>query len=102
MTANGSNGTGILPAVSDPITTAPKKRRGRKAKGEISHGAVVVQEKYVAASSEIEWKATLLRDVHGYERGCCAFPHAQTWFFARAAAMALFGCGPRDVEVVRT
>jgi len=27
--------------------------------------------------------------------------HAQTWFFARAAAMALFGCGPTEVEVKR-
>lgn len=44
-------------------------------------------------SGEVPWRA-----VHG---GKTETVVAQTWFFARAAAMALFGCGPHQVEVRR-
>lgn len=74
---------------------APSKPRRRRKKH------VPIAPAGSVPSGEVEWKATLLRDVPGREAGLLTFPREQTWFYARAAAMAIFGCGPRDLEVVR-
>lgn len=59
-------------------------------------GEVVITTKpYGVPSGEVEWTATRKSD------GQATTVRAQTWFFARAAAMAEFGCDPHDVEVVR-
>jgi hypothetical protein len=93
---NGHNGNGasIVPPVPDPIViteaqpeTKPKRPRRKK--------HVPIAPAGTVPSGDVPWKA---RPKSGGETEIIK---AQTWFFARAAAMALFACGPNDVEVTR-
>lgn len=70
----------------------PRKPRKRKKPAPV----VPVAPAGLVPSGEVEWKATRKSGGTRIE-----LVTAQTWFFARAAAMAAFGCGPLDVEVRR-
>jgi hypothetical protein len=68
--------------------------------------SVVIREKYVPAPGEVEWAATRWSQpdpVTGFNVGIgieCRI-HAQTWFMARAQAMARLNCEAHEVEVKR-
>ena len=96
-----ANGTASPLAVPSDVTItdkadapAPKPKHRKKHVPIAPPGGV--------PSGEVEWTATHWSLTEsGLTQLREETVRAQTWFFARAAAMALFACGPREVEVVR-
>jgi hypothetical protein len=99
---SGTNGKAFTPlgdleaflrAASLPVTiteaAAPKPKRRRKKHVPIAPAGTV-------PSGEVEWIA-VRRGAETDQRRVTA----QTWFFARAAALALFMCEASEIVVVR-
>jgi hypothetical protein len=93
------NGSAILPAVPDPIVVS---ERGAKPKRARTPKHVPIAPAGGVPSGEVEWRATLrcVGDCPMHAAHTLRID-AQTWFAARAKAIAFFACEPGQLSVRR-